>query len=124
MASTDARDVLESAPVENPIRLGVVGLGHRAVHNVLRKTIDYDDYAPVAVCDVRSQLVEKVKADLAREFDLAVRGYTDFDEMLAKEDLDAVAVQTDADKQAPLICQALEAGCHVMAEVPLAYSIE
>jgi len=116
--------VLDASPVENPIRLGVVGLGHRAVHNVVRKTIDYDDYELVAVCDVRNKLVEKVKADLAREFDLAVRGYTDFDEMLAKEDLDAVAVQTDADKQAPLICQALEAGCHVMAEVPLAYSIE
>jgi predicted dehydrogenase len=44
--------------------------------------------------------------------------------MLQQEQLDAVMVLIDADKQAPVICDCLEAGLHVMAEVPLCYTIE
>jgi predicted dehydrogenase len=44
--------------------------------------------------------------------------------MLKTEELDAVAILIDPDKQVPLICRALESGIHAMAEVPLCYSIE
>ena len=124
LEGASSRGVAESSPIEEPIKLGVVGLGSRAVHNVVGRVIDYDDYRLVAICDRRGNLVERVKADLARERDVTVRGYTDYSEMLGAEGLDAVAVQIDADKQASLICEGLQAGCHVMAEVPLAYSID
>ena len=119
-----SRTVVESAPVENPIRLGVVGLGPRSVGNVLPKAIRYEDYALTAVCDIRPEIVDAVVAKVEREHGLLVPGYTDFDKMLATEDLDAVAVQIDPDKQIPLACRAMQAGCHVMVEVPTAYSIE
>ena len=118
-----SRSLLDS-DLEGTIRFGVVGLGHRSVGNVIRKSLRYDDYDLVAVCDLRPELVERVKADLERDHELKVRGYTDFDEMLKQEELDAVAVQIDPDKQAPLACQAMEAGLHVMCEVPSAGTME
>jgi predicted dehydrogenase len=110
--------------VENPIRLGVIGLGNRAVYNVVAKAIAYDDYTLSAVCDIRPDVVAKVVADVEKNHGLKVRGYTDFEDMLKKEALDAVAVQVDADIQVPIACRALEAGCHVMMEVPVAYSLD
>ncbi len=118
-----SRSLLDS-DLEGTIRFGVVGLGHRSVGNVIRKSLRYDDYDLVAVCDLRPELVERVKADLERDHELKVRGYTDFDEMLKQEELDAVAVQIDPDKQAPLACRAMEAGLHVMCEVPSAGTME
>ncbi|MBN2309394.1 MAG: Gfo/Idh/MocA family oxidoreductase [Candidatus Hydrogenedentes bacterium] len=112
----------DAPPIENPIRLGVAGLGSRAL-GCLHNAVRYDDYAPVAACDIRPALAERARARFHEEYGVDLHTYTDFDEMLAKEELDAVAVHVDADKQAPLICRALDAGLHVMAEVPLAYTI-
>ncbi|MCP4645302.1 MAG: Gfo/Idh/MocA family oxidoreductase [bacterium] len=123
LGGNDMRGAQGGMAVENPIRIGVVGLGHRALHMV-RQANRYIDYAPVAVCDIRPELVERAKADLKDELGLDLRGYTDFDSMLAEEELDAVAVHVDADKQPALVCQALDAGCHVMCEVPLAYDMD
>ncbi|MSS71483.1 MAG: Gfo/Idh/MocA family oxidoreductase [Candidatus Latescibacteria bacterium] len=122
LGDPNARSVLKPT-LEGSIRIAVVGLGHRAVGNAIRKTVEYDDYDLVAVCDLRPELVEKVTGDLAREHHLNVRGYTDYDQMLQEERLDAVAIHIDADKQVPLACQAMEAGLHVMTEVPAACSI-
>ncbi|MCX5974988.1 MAG: Gfo/Idh/MocA family oxidoreductase, partial [Coprothermobacterota bacterium] len=65
-------------------------------------------------------VVAKVVSEVVKEHGLTIRGYTDFERMLAGEELDAVAVQVDPDKQVPLACRAMEAGCHVMMEVPVA----
>jgi predicted dehydrogenase len=118
------RTVLDQEPVKNPIRLGVVGLGCRSVGNVLPKAIAYEDYRLISVCDVRGDVVKKVVSMVEQEHGLKIRGYTNYEEMLKKEELDAVAVQVDVDKQVPLACQAMESGRHVMMEVPVAYSIE
>jgi predicted dehydrogenase len=123
LGGSSFRSAQDALPVDNPIRSGIVGLGRRAAA-MIRQTLQFYDYAPVAICDIRPELVEKVKAEFKDEHGLDLRGYTDYDEMLAKEELDAVSVQIDADKQPALICQALDAGCHVMAEVPLAYDID
>lgn len=120
----NVRNIVPLPPVENPIRLGVIGLGNRAVYNVVAKAIAYDDYTLSAVCDIRPEVVAKVVSDVERNHGLKIPGYTDFEEMLRKEPLDAVAVQVDADKQVPIACRAMEAGLHVMMEVPVAYSLD
>ena len=106
------------------IRTGVVGLGHRAIGNAIPKILRYDDYELAAVCDIRPELVGKVTADLERDHGLKLPGYSEFDRMIDAEDLDAVAVHVDPDVQVPLVCQAMEAGLHVMCEVPAAYTME
>lgn len=110
-------------PVENPIRIAVVGLGSRGRLNAIPKLNYFDDYELVSVCDIRPDLVDLTMSTLKEE-GVQVKGYTDFQEMLKGEKLDAVALQLDADKQIGIACQAMRAGLHVMAEVPLTYSID
>lgn len=119
-----SRTMLPPPPVAKPIRLGVVGLGSRAIHNVIGKTIAYEDYELAAVCEIREQVLESAIATIKKEHEIEVPGYTDLDQMLAACELDAVCITVDPDKQIPLACRAMEAGCHVMVEVPTAYTIE
>ncbi len=72
----------------------------------------------VLVCDA---LEENLK--LALEQAPGSRGFTDFDAALA-ESPDAVYVCTPNHLHRPMAVAALEAGCHVMCEKPVADSIE
>jgi len=116
--------ILEPVGQEGRIRIALVGLGPRGVLSALKKMLQYVEYDVVAVCDLRKSLVDKAVADLERDHEVKIRGYTSFDDLLAAEELDAVAIHVDADKQVPLACQAMEAGLHVMTEVPACYSLE
>jgi predicted dehydrogenase len=118
------RTILKPEPVTNPIRLGLAGLGHRGVLNVIPKALDYDDYELCCVCDIREHVTGTVISELQSKHNVRVRGYTDFDDMIKSEELDAVAILIDPDKQVPLACKAMESGLHVMMEVPAAYTIE
>lgn len=118
------RTILKPEPITKQIRLGLVGLGHRAVYNVIPKAMTFDDYTLCSVCDIRKDVTNTVVSDIKNKYDKDVRGYTDYDEMLKSEELDAVAIQVDPDKQVPLACKAMEAGLHVMTEVPAAYTVE
>jgi len=51
------------------------------------------------------------------------RCYTDAEEMLAKESLDAVSVAVPNKFHAPLTLAALESGCHVLCEKPMAMNV-
>jgi predicted dehydrogenase len=106
------------------VRIGVVGLGHRAVGGAIPKMLRYDDYEVAAVCDIRPGLVEKTARDLEGDRGVKVERYTDFDRMIQAGSLDAVAIHVDPDVQVPLVCRAMEAGLHVMCEVPAAYTME
>ena len=118
------RRVMDLEPVKKPIRLGVIGLGRRAIYNVIDSVTRYDEYKLTSVCDILPELVKKVTGDLKKDRQLTVRGYTDWQKMIKTEDLDAVAVQVDPDKQIDICCEALNAGLHVMTEVPLTYNLE
>jgi predicted dehydrogenase len=51
------------------------------------------------------------------------RAYADYQEMFAREELDAVAIATPHHLHAPMTLAALEAGLHVLVEKPLAIRI-
>lgn len=124
MVLNPQRRIMDLDPVSHPIRLGVIGLGRRAIYNVIDSVTRYDEYNLTAVCDILPDLVSKVTADLATKNNLTVRGYTDWQKMLATEELDAVAVQVDPNIQIDICCEALRAGLHVMTEVPLSYKLD
>lgn len=76
----------------------------------------------ISICDVDEQNME----DKALKHDLpdSVHRYTDYQEMLAKEDLDLVAVCTESGKHAEIALACIDAGCHVIIEKPIALSLE
>lgn len=107
-----------------PMRIAIIGCGPRAWYNAIPKVTQYADYELIALCDIRHSLVNRMAAAVQREYQQTPATYTDYRQMIASESLDAVMVLTDADKQAAIICACLEAGLHVMAEVPLCYTLD
>ena len=108
------RSEVDLPPVENPIRIGVVGLGHRSVGNFIPKVICYEDYQLVAICDLRTEVVKKVGADLEKKHGLKVAAYHRYDEMLRNEKLDAVV---GVGSKSRLACQAILGDEDVTVEV-------
>jgi len=76
---------------------------------------DHPNAQLVAVADVDKQRIE----ERARELDPTNR-YGSAEDMLENESLDAVCVATPNKFHKPLTIAALEAGCHVLCEKPMA----
>ena len=71
-----------------------------------------------AVCDLNKSLASSV----AKEFSIA-GAYSNLSEMLQKEDLDIVDICTPPQVHAPLAIEAMEKGCHILLEKPMALKV-
>lgn len=103
------------------IRIAVVGLGHRAL-GWMRLLQHMSGYRIVAVCDPIEALLEPALAALDDRTD--VLATTSYDEVLASDGVDAVALCVRCREQGALAAMALEAGKHVNSEVPAAHTME
>jgi predicted dehydrogenase len=99
-----------------PVGIAVVGLGYWGP-NLVRNLAEHPDAELVAVCDKREDALVK----MARRYP-AVKITTDFDDVLASDEIEAVAIATPISTHYPLGCAALAAGKHVFIEKPLARS--
>jgi predicted dehydrogenase len=95
------------------IRVGVVGLGIGRHH--IRGYQSHPAAEVVAIAD----LDEARLASIGAEYRVENR-YTSTEEMLAEAKLDVVSVATPNSFHKPLTIAALEAGCHVLCEKPMA----
>ncbi len=102
---------------ETKLRCGVVGLGMGRGH--ITGYQSHDNCEMVAIADVDESRLAKAKNDLGVE-----ETYTDAEEMFAKANLDVVSVVTPNKFHAPLTIAALEAGCHVLCDKPMAMTVE
>lgn len=95
------------------LKVAVVGLGMGRSH--------VKEFQKHPACEVTAVLdVDAEKLNL-RADELGVKKrYTDMQQMLAKEKLDIVCVATPNLYHKPLTIAALEAGCHVLCEKPMA----
>lgn len=104
--------------MSEPVTVGVVGAGYVANgrHLPVWKELETTDLVGVADIDADS-------VDAARdEFDIP-HGFTTLDEMLETLELDIVDVCTPPGVSTELCITALEAGCHVLTEKPLALDV-
>ncbi len=96
-------------------RIGVVGIGWWATFNHI-PTIQNDPNGEiVAICDLDAERLQ-IAGD---RFGISAR-YTDLAEMLTKENLDGVMISTPHVAHTGPAIAALEAGCHVLVEKPMA----
>lgn len=98
------------------VRIGIVGVGMIGRHH-LQKYVGLSDAKVVAVSDVN----EKALAEVAEKYQVP-HTYTDFRELLQRDDLDAIDVCVHNNLHAPVALAAFEAGKHVYSEKPIAGS--
>ena len=100
--------------MHEPLRIGLIGAGQiGTIH--LNNYSQIPEAQVVAVADLSPDKVEAAR----QSFDIA-DGYSDFQDLLAREDIDAVDVCVHNNKHAPLVIAALKAGKHVYCEKPMA----
>lgn len=99
------------------LRVGILGLGQGRSH--LRAFQVSAGSRVVAVCDRDAALAERV----ARELGMP-RVYGDYEQLLADRGVDIVVVATPDHLHGRHAIMALEAGKHVLSEIPMATTIE
>ena len=102
------------------IRIASVGYGDIARRRHFPELRDLGDRAELVALAGRDG---PALADCARDFDIP-DWHTDADEMLARDDIDAVLVLTPPDSHGLFARKAIEAGKHVMLEKPMVMSVE
>jgi predicted dehydrogenase len=100
------------------IRVGVIGYGYWGP-NLVRNLADSSNALVVAVSDLRSERL----ANLNKRYPV-IRTTTNHRELLADNNIDAIAIATPVSTHFPLAMEALRAGKHVLVEKPLAASSE
>ncbi|RAV22535.1 Gfo/Idh/MocA family protein [Paenibacillus contaminans] len=102
----------------NQVRVGVIGTGSiSACHlDAYRQNIRT---VIAAVCDLNEERARKTADKYGAE-----RVYTDYRELLANSEIDAVSICTWNDTHAEIAIAALQAGKHVLVEKPMCRTVE
>jgi len=98
--------------------VAVIGVGYWGP-NLIRNFASSDEWDLVAVCDLDVERASKVLG--ARS---GVHVTASLEELLAREDVDAVAIATPARTHHDIAVAAMRAGKHVLVEKPLADSVQ
>ena len=96
------------------IRIGILGATRGLNFAFAAKKYSLD-LEIAAVCDCFQPLLDKVKAQLP-QIGFNPVFFTDYQEMLAKADIDAVVIASNANEHAPAAIAALNSGRHVLSE--------
>ncbi|SKB70865.1 Oxidoreductase family, NAD-binding Rossmann fold [Salegentibacter holothuriorum] len=115
-----------AAPKLDTVRIGFIGLGMRGPGAVYRMS-QIEGVEIKALCDLRPEQVEKVKAELedtAHDPDTYSGSDNAWKEMVDRDDLDLIYIATPWDWHTPMAVYAMEAGKHAAVEVPAAKTID
>ena len=127
MAKDENLDVFKNAPEEESavkagrkLRIGFIGTGGIA-NSHMKAYKQFDDVEVVAGAD----LIEGKAADFFAKYDLPnVKCYTDYKQMIAENELDAVSICTYNRQHAPCAIACLDAGINVLLEKPLCVTLD
>jgi predicted dehydrogenase len=103
-----------------PLKIGIIGAGGivRGAHLNPGWTI-VPNAEIVAVCDINETAAGKLAADFK-----IPKVFTDFNELLKMDEIDAVDICTPNKVHTPAVIAALKAGKHVLCEKPLAVTVD
>ncbi len=100
------------------LKVGILGLGRGIAH--VRNFLNVEEAEVIGACDRYPTLRERGEALLKPRGGKVV---AEFEELLALRP-DAVVIASNGKRQVEHACQAMEAGCHVLSEVPGADTME
>jgi predicted dehydrogenase len=97
-----------------PVRTAMIGTGGRG-SAVLQIILKQPDVKVTALCDIKPDRLAKAAAAAARDQPATFR---DYHELLAREDVDAVFIDTPCDLHVEMAIAALQARKHIYCEKP------
>ncbi|MHB1452713.1 MAG: Gfo/Idh/MocA family protein [Saccharofermentanales bacterium] len=98
------------------VRVAVIGCGGIARQKHVSGLLRIKEVEIIAFCDI----IEERAQDFKKEFAAEANVYKDYRELLVKEKPDVVHVCTPNRSHSEISVAAMEAGCHVMCEKPMA----
>lgn len=110
------------------VHLGFIGLGQQAMY-LLDTFMTFDDVRVLAGCDVydikRDRFLRRVREHYQKQGEKKVKVdvYEDYQELLAREDIDAVVIATPDHQHALIAIAACKAGKDVYLEKPITLTI-
>lgn len=102
------------------LRVGVIGVGWPGQRHI-EGYQTHSGVQIVALADKDTDLARRVAAD--HDLDHGLRIYENYEELLARGDIDAVSICTPNYLHAPMAIDALDAGKHILCEKPLASTV-
>jgi len=101
-------------PSNDKARIAIVGTGWWSTYTHIPHLAEHPNAELVALADRRPDALKKAADSVGR-----VKSYTDYNEMLASEELDGVIVSTNHTTHYEVAKAALDAGKHVLMEKPM-----
>ncbi len=114
----------------NRVNVAHIGVGGRGRSTTTHYFLPVADSRSVAVCDPfadrRNNFAKAIEAHYLKEFDekLVCQPYLDFEEILERDDIDAVHISTGDYWHLPIAIKAARAGKHIYCEKPLGLSLD
>lgn len=101
------------------VRIGVIGCGGISTHQHLPHYTKIPEVRLVAVCDIIESLAEGAAEKYGAE-----AWYTDYKELLDREDIDGVSIATPPKWHSEIAIYAAKAGKDILCEKPLARNVK
>ena len=99
------------------LRVGVLGLVHDHVWDILDQFKEVEDAEVTCASDVNEPLLVKAAGS-------GMKSYRSHEDLLSEEDIDAVIVYTENSRHAEITEMAAEKGLHIMVEKPMAANLQ
>ncbi|MBN1420859.1 MAG: Gfo/Idh/MocA family oxidoreductase [Planctomycetes bacterium] len=111
-------------PPSDRILMGAIGVGNRCAV-VLPDFLKRSEVLMAALCDVRKNLLLQRARQVDEHYGRKVAAtYTDFRELLARDDIDAVYLATPTHWHVPIALEAVRRGKHLYMEKPVGLGVE
>lgn len=107
--------------MEKKLRVAIIGCGGIANNKHMLALAKIEEVEMVAFCDIDEEKAQKAAKDFGTE---EAKVYVDYKVLLAEHKLDVVHVCTPNNSHDFITIAALEAGCHVMCEKPMAKTVQ
>ncbi|MFC1904536.1 Gfo/Idh/MocA family protein [Chloroflexota bacterium] len=105
--------------MKEPLKIAIVGCGRIGQWHHIQTILKMREAKLVAICEKNIHLAKEI----AQRFNI-IRYYVDYAEMLNKEEVDMVDICTPPQTHFALSIQALQVGCHVLVEKPIALNVK
>ncbi len=113
----------KNAP-SNRINIGMIGMGRQAMYANTNPFLNSKDCQIVAVCDVDKWRLDNARKKVDEFYKNSdCKAYTDWRQVIARDDIDAIMNSTSDQWHVPISLAAVRRGKHVSCEKPLTLSI-